>query len=79
MIEYTNAYRQKLAKELGSSFIYLADEFFIKAGHSFPKADYYDDFYQMKEGRSHRTIEHVRFLLHCSFVQREIIKYSKND
>jgi len=50
MIDYTNEYRKKLAKQLGSSFIYLADEFYIKAGKSFPDANYYDDFYQIENG-----------------------------
>jgi putative radical SAM enzyme (TIGR03279 family) len=50
MIDYTNKYREKLAEQLGTSFIYLADEFYIKAGVSFPKSDYYDEFYQIENG-----------------------------
>jgi len=50
MIDYTNEYRKKLAKQLGSSFIYLADEFYIKAGVPFPTAAYYEDFYQIENG-----------------------------
>ena len=50
MIEYTNEYRKKLAKQLGTSFIYLADEFYIKADTPFPSAKYYDDFYQIENG-----------------------------
>jgi putative radical SAM enzyme (TIGR03279 family) len=50
MIEYTNNYRKKLAKQLGTSFIYLADEFYIKADAPFPSAKYYDDFYQIENG-----------------------------
>ena len=50
MIDYTNDYRKKLKKQLGTSFIYLADEFYIKAGTSFPSAEYYDDFYQIENG-----------------------------
>lgn len=50
MIDYTNEYRQRLLMELRSTFIYLADEFFIKAGITFPTADYYEDFYQIENG-----------------------------
>lgn len=50
MIDYTNEYRKKLAGQLGTSFIYLADEFYIKAGIQFPAAKYYDDFYQIENG-----------------------------
>ena len=50
MIDYTNDYRKKLKKQFGTSFIYLADEFYIKAGTSFPSAEYYDDFYQIENG-----------------------------
>ncbi|MBN2424658.1 MAG: DUF512 domain-containing protein [Calditrichaceae bacterium] len=49
-IAQTNALRNKLEKELGENFIYLADEFFIKAGMSLPKAGYYDEFYQIENG-----------------------------
>jgi putative radical SAM enzyme (TIGR03279 family) len=50
MIIYTDQLRKKLKKELGTSFVYLADEFFIKAGKTFPDAIYYDDFYQIENG-----------------------------
>jgi len=50
MIDYTNDYRKKLLEQFGTSFIYLADEFYIKAGVPFPSAEYYDDFYQIENG-----------------------------
>lgn len=50
MIEYTNNFREKLSKELGNSFIYLSDEFFIKAKHEMPAVEYYDAFYQIDNG-----------------------------
>lgn len=37
-------------KSLGSGFVYLADEFFIKAGQPFPEDDYYDDYCQLENG-----------------------------
>lgn len=50
MIDYTNNYRIKLAKQLGTAFVYLADEFYIKADMPFPSSTYYDDFYQIENG-----------------------------
>jgi putative radical SAM enzyme (TIGR03279 family) len=50
MIDHTNNIRKKLFKQLGTSFIYLADEFFIKAGIPFPQTEYYENFYQIENG-----------------------------
>ena len=41
MINYTDDFRRRLRSELGSSFIYLADEFFIKARKPLPDTNYY--------------------------------------
>ncbi|MBD3223349.1 MAG: DUF512 domain-containing protein [Caldithrix sp.] len=49
-IHYVNGMRDTLKKELGIHFVYLADEFFIKAGMPLPSADYYDEFYQIENG-----------------------------
>jgi putative radical SAM enzyme (TIGR03279 family) len=50
MINYTDDFRCRLRSELGSSFIYLSDEFFIKARKPLPDTDYYDDFFQIENG-----------------------------
>ena len=50
MIRYTNEVRGKLLAELGNYFIYLSDEFFIKAGVPLPASTYYDEFYQIENG-----------------------------
>jgi len=50
MIAYSEQLRKELYKELASSFVYLADEFFIKANFPFPDASYYEDFYQIENG-----------------------------
>ncbi len=42
--------RAILKQELGNNFIYLSDEFFIKAKQALPAADYYDAFYQIENG-----------------------------
>jgi NifB/MoaA-like Fe-S oxidoreductase len=42
--------RGVLKKELGSSFIYLSDEFYIRTGIQIPASDYYEGFYQLENG-----------------------------
>jgi putative radical SAM enzyme (TIGR03279 family) len=50
MIRYTDEIRRQKKQELGEWFVYLADEFFIKAGSELPEHDYYDQFYQIENG-----------------------------
>jgi len=50
MITYTDNVRKEKHKQLGISFVYLSDEFFIRAGRSLPGNEYYDDFYQIENG-----------------------------
>jgi len=50
MIDLTDQYRRRLKKELGVSFLYLSDEFFIKSGRPIPDETYYDGFYQVENG-----------------------------
>ena len=37
-------------RELGTRFVFPADEFFVKAGVRLPEVDFYEDFYQMDDG-----------------------------
>lgn len=50
MIDYVDRLRNTLKAELGVNFVYLSDEFFIKAGQPMPPAEYYDEFYQIENG-----------------------------
>jgi putative radical SAM enzyme (TIGR03279 family) len=50
MITYTDNVRKEKHKQLGISFVYLSDEFFIRAGRPLPGNEYYDDFYQIENG-----------------------------
>ncbi len=42
--------RSKLRQELGSSFIFLSDEFYIRTDTEIPEEDYYEGFYQLENG-----------------------------
>lgn len=50
MIIFVDERRKLLKKELGNYFIYLSDEFYIKAKQPLPLAEYYDAFYQIENG-----------------------------
>lgn len=42
--------QERYRQELGCGFVYLGDEFYIKAGLDFPPAAYYDDYCQLENG-----------------------------
>ena len=42
--------RKLLRKELGSYFVYLSDEFYIRTNTPIPNNNYYEDFYQLENG-----------------------------
>lgn len=50
VIALADAYQKRFRKELGIGLVYLADEFFVKAGKPIPPADYYDDYCQIENG-----------------------------
>lgn len=49
-IAETDEKRAKLKRELGSSFVFLSDEFYIRTGMPIPHNDYYEGFYQLENG-----------------------------
>ncbi len=49
-IAETDKRREQLKQELGSSFVYLSDEFYIKTDTTVPDDDYYEGFYQIENG-----------------------------
>lgn len=50
LIELVNNYQAEYRNRFQSGFVYLADEFFIKAGVDFPATEYYDDYCQIENG-----------------------------
>ncbi len=50
LMEIIDKKRNSLKRELGSSFVYLSDEFYIRTGKTVPTADYYEGFYQLENG-----------------------------
>jgi len=50
VIEQVNSWQGKLLKEKGTRFVFIADEFYLKAGHPLPKYDEYEDFLQIDNG-----------------------------
>jgi putative radical SAM enzyme (TIGR03279 family) len=50
LMEKIDKMRRTLKKELGSSFVYLSDEFYIRTGVQIPENQYYEGFYQLENG-----------------------------
>lgn len=49
-IAETDRRREALREKLGSSFVYLSDEFYIRTDSPIPGNDYYEGFYQLENG-----------------------------
>jgi NifB/MoaA-like Fe-S oxidoreductase len=50
LINQVERWQEKLEKEKGSPWVYIADEFYIAAGHEFPPVEHYGDFPQIENG-----------------------------
>ncbi|HEX3012370.1 MAG TPA: DUF512 domain-containing protein [Syntrophomonadaceae bacterium] len=50
LIKMVQTYQDQYRTETDRGLVYLADEFFLKAGQDFPEAEYYDDYCQIENG-----------------------------
>ena len=50
LVEQATAWQRQCRKEIGKSFIYLGDEFYLLAGREVPPAEWYDGFPQLENG-----------------------------
>jgi len=50
LISTINRYQQRFRSEFECGLVYLADEFYVKAGIHVPEAAYYDDYAQIENG-----------------------------
>ncbi|MDT8901202.1 DUF512 domain-containing protein [Anaeroselena agilis] len=50
VIAAVSAWQSRCRAETGSTFVYLADEFYLAAGLPIPEYDHYDDFPQLENG-----------------------------
>ena len=50
LIKTVENYQSKYRAATGLGLVYLADEFYLKAGLNFPPAEYYDDYCQIENG-----------------------------
>jgi putative radical SAM enzyme (TIGR03279 family) len=50
LIQSAAGWQDQFRAETGSTFAYLADEFYIQGGVKIPDAQYYDDFAQIEDG-----------------------------
>ncbi len=50
IIKSVEGWQKKIKQERGYNFVYLADEFYVKAKEDFPPTEAYDDFPQLENG-----------------------------
>lgn len=50
LMSIIDAERRQLKAELGSAFVYLADEFYVSTNTSLPESEYYEEFSQLENG-----------------------------
>jgi putative radical SAM enzyme (TIGR03279 family) len=50
LIRLAESWQSRFRAQIGRTFVYLADEFYIQAGVDIPGDDYYDDFAQIEDG-----------------------------
>jgi len=50
LIRQAKRWQEQFRTQVGCTFAYLADEFYIQAGIEIPGQDYYDDFAQIEDG-----------------------------
>lgn len=50
LIKQIASYQKLFRQKFGSSFVYLADEFYLQAGFPFPPRSFYDKFSQLENG-----------------------------
>lgn len=50
VISQVSGYQKEFVEDIGTSLVYLADEFYIQAGVSLPPYDHYEDFPQIENG-----------------------------
>ena len=50
LIHQVDEWQAEFRKDLGIGLVYLADEFYVKAGEEFPGPGYYDDYPQIENG-----------------------------
>ncbi|MBE0432737.1 DUF512 domain-containing protein [candidate division WOR-3 bacterium] len=62
IIRTVRALHDRFRRKTGRGFVYLADEFFVKAGLPMPQREYYDDFPQYENGigMARRLLEEIK-------------------
>lgn len=50
VIDLVTPYQERFKKEIGTSLVYLADEFYIQANRKLPPFEHYEDFPQIENG-----------------------------
>jgi len=50
LVTQVEGWRRRLQQKIGSGFVWMADEIYLKAGRGIPPLNYYEDFPQVEDG-----------------------------
>ncbi len=75
VLDQVSKWQEKLFKSFGSRLVYLADEFYIKAGAKLPELSEYEDFPQIENGVGLMTLFIHEFHEYLRKHQEEIDQY----
>ncbi len=62
IIKQVEKWQQKLKNEYGTKFVFLSDEFYLKAEIPLPKGDYYEGYPQLENGVGMMTLMEEEFM-----------------
>jgi putative radical SAM enzyme (TIGR03279 family) len=74
VIKLITKWQKKLKKEIGSSFVFIADEFYLNAQMKFPKCEEYEDFPQIENGVGMISLMENEFNEYLSGIKSKNIK-----
>jgi NifB/MoaA-like Fe-S oxidoreductase len=74
VIKLITKWQKKLKKEIGSSFVFISDEFYLNAQMKFPKCEEYEDFPQIENGVGMISLMENEFNEYLSGIKSKNIK-----
>ncbi|WP_250278692.1 DUF512 domain-containing protein [[Clostridium] colinum] len=74
IIKQVEAWQEKLQKKYGTKFVFLSDEFYLKADINLPNGDYYEGYPQLENGVGMITLMEEEFFEYFNTLKGDNIK-----
>jgi len=75
LVKRITNYQKSFRKKFGSSFVYLSDEFYLRAGIPFPPGSFYDGYPQLENGIGMARLFYEQFRALLPKLPRRLKKY----